>query len=316
MSTHSIATAPVRIKSDPERSHRVLLGWGYVIFTLVLLALAAYGFDYYRLDPLQRPFSAKHAALRPSGPIGLNLGYLGLAMFFTIFLYPIRRRWQWLAQKGSSKHWLNFHMLLGVMAPFVIAFHSSFKFSGFAGMAFWIMVAVAVSGVVGRYVYGQIPRSLNAAEISSSELEAQHKHLAQRLAKQKVLPVADLQLLLRLPKPERVARMFLFTAILYMITLDIIRPLRVARLRRHALSFGQKLGTIFGLLRTGNWDLEWAIVAARDQASLSKRVLFLSRARDVFQLWHVIHRPFSYSFLVLALIHIVVVSLLGFVRWS
>jgi hypothetical protein len=315
MSTHSIARAPVRVQNDPEKAHRILLGWGYVIFTIMLLALAAYGFDYYRLDPVYRPLSTKHAVLKPSGAIGLKLGYLGLAMFFTIFLYPIRRRWQWLSQQGSSAHWLNFHMLLGVMAPFVIAFHSAFKFSGFAGMAFWIMVAVAISGVVGRYVYGQIPRSLNAAEISSSELQNQHTQLAQRLAKQRVLPVGSLHFLLRLPQPERVTRMSIFSAIIYMIALDLVRPLRVARLRRRAVGFGQKLLTIGGLRKTRHWELETAIATARDQAKLSKRILFLSRARDVFQLWHVVHRPFSYSFLVLAMLHIVVVMLLGFVRW-
>jgi hypothetical protein len=182
-------------------------------------------------------------------------------------------------------------------------------------MAFWIMVLVAISGVIGRYVYGQIPRSLNAAEISVSELQLQHTNLGQRLAQQKVLPAADLQILLRLPKPERVARMSLLTAIIYMIALDVVRPLRVARLRRHAVGFGGKIRTLGGLLRTGHWDLEWAISAARSQAKLSKRILFLSSARDMFQLWHVIHRPFSYSFLVLAIVHIAVVSLLGFVRW-
>ena len=315
MSTHSIATATVKVHSDPEKTHRVLLVWGYAFFILLLVALAAYGFDYYRLDPGQRALSIKHEVLKPSGEIGLKLGYLGLAMFFTIFLYPIRRRWQWLSSKGSSAHWLNFHMLLGVMAPFVIAFHSSFKFSGFAGMAFWIMVAVAISGVVGRYVYGQIPRSLNAAEISSSELQNQHTRLAERLAKQRVLPVGSLNFLLRLPQPERVARMSILSAILYMIALDLVRPLRVARLRRRAVGFGQKLLTVGGLRKTRHWELETAIATARDQAKLSKRILFLSRARDVFQLWHVIHRPFSYSFLVLAMVHIIVVMMLGFVRW-
>jgi len=45
---------------------------------------------------------------------------------------------------------------------------------------------------------------------------------------------------------------------------------------------------------------------------LAKQVLFLSRTQQVFHLWHVVHRPFSYSFVVLALIHIVVVMWLGF----
>jgi hypothetical protein len=109
--------------------------------------------------------------------------------------------------------------------------------------------------------------------------------------------------------------MSLATAIIYMVALDVIRPFRVARVRRRTLTAREKLNTLGGLLSTEHRDLERAIEAARDKASLDKRVLFLSRARDVFQLWHVIHRPFSYSFVVLAVIHIVAVGLFGFVRW-
>jgi hypothetical protein len=45
---------------------------------------------------------------------------------------------------------------------------------------------------------------------------------------------------------------------------------------------------------------------------LSRRVVFLSHAQQVFKLWHVVHRPFSYAFAVLALVHIFVAMLLGF----
>jgi hypothetical protein len=38
----------------------------------------------------------------------------------------------------------------------------------------------------------------------------------------------------------------------------------------------------------------------------------LSHAQRVFQLWHVVHKPFSYAFAVLALVHIAVVMMLGF----
>jgi hypothetical protein len=40
--------------------------------------------------------------------------------------------------------------------------------------------------------------------------------------------------------------------------------------------------------------------------------LFLSRSEKVFHLWHVIHKPFSYTFAVLALIHITVVMMMGY----
>ncbi|MBZ5510070.1 MAG: hypothetical protein LAN70_02765 [Acidobacteriia bacterium] len=72
------------------------------------------------------------------------------------------------------------HVLLGLAAPFVIAFHASFKFRGFVGTACWIMSAVALSGVIGRYLYSQIPRRATAAELSLKEArDLQEKDTAQ-----------------------------------------------------------------------------------------------------------------------------------------
>jgi len=86
----------------------------------------------------------------------------------------------------------------------------------------------------------------------------------------------------------------------------------VARLGLRTLSVWGALFTLGGFLRTSNAELESVISVAKEQSSLSKRILFLSRAQQVFHLWHVVHKPFSYSFAVLALIHIGVVFLLGF----
>ena len=171
---------------------------------------------------------AKHALLKPSGKIGVKLGFLGVAMFLAIFLYPLRKHWAWLSRQGSSRHWLDFHVLLGLSAPFVIAFHSAWKFHGFAGIAFWIMLAVSVSGVVGRYLYAQIPRNLNAAEISLKELQELRERLARQLVEQRLLPQADLNSLLRLPSAERVNQLPMVVALIYMMSLDVARVFRVA----------------------------------------------------------------------------------------
>jgi len=65
-------------------------------------------------------------------------------------------------------------------------------------------------------------------------------------------------------------------------------------------------------LPSGNAAIEQVVCTARAQAGLSKRILFLSRSQQVFHFWHVVHRPFSYSFAVLAAIHVGVVLLLGY----
>ncbi len=74
---------------------------------------------------------------------------------------------------------------------------------------------------------------------------------------------------------------------------------------RWLLSFG-------GLRQTSDRKLEHAIGVARQQAALSKRILFLTRTQQVFRLWHVIHRPFSYAFAILAALHIGIALFMGY----
>jgi hypothetical protein len=295
-----------------ERAHRIRLVCGYVLAIAIIVGLAVYGFDYYTLGSADRPFSPKHHLLRPSGAIGIKLGFMGLTMFLAIFVYPLRKKWPWLSRQGSSKHWLDIHVLLGLTAPFIIALHSAFKFRGFAGMAFWIMVAVSLSGVIGRYLYAQIPRRLNSAEMSAKELQDVQAGLAEQLKQQRLLPEEDLRLLLRLPSPERVQEMSIVFALGYMMVLDVGRAFRIAKLRRRALALSERFTTLGGFLRTRHASLERAVSTARAEAATAKRILFLSRSQQVFHLWHVVHKPFSYSFALLAIIHIVVVMMMGF----
>ena len=310
------ATATVRVAErtapavDTDRGHRIRLRMLYVLAIVSNLAIFIYGFDYYKLSAVDRPFSPKHHMLRPSGPIGLYLGFVGVALFVGIFLYPIRKHWAWLGQIGKTRHWLDIHVLMGLTAPFIIAFHSTLKFKGIAGMAFWIMFAVSASGVVGRYLYAQIPRRVTTVELSMKELQDLQESLSQELASQRLLPEADLRALLRMPNAQQAARLPIPIALVYMMILDVIRKFGVARLRRHAS--GESFATLFGFVPTKHRELEKAIQAAAEEAALSKRLLFLSRSQKVFHAWHIIHKPFSYAFAVLALLHIGLQFVLGY----
>jgi hypothetical protein len=314
MSANATVVSAVTPTPSSERGHRSRVAAAYLLFATLITALTVYGWDYYTLSAADRPFSPKHAALRPSGLIGIKLGLLGVGMFLVIFLYPLRKRWPWLMRQGVSRHWLDYHVVLGIAAPFVIAFHASFKFHGFAGLAFWIMFAVSASGMVGRYLYAQIPRTLTTAELSLKELQEKRQQLTSQLQGQKLISQSDLQNLLRLPSPERVKKLSIFTALGYMFALDFVRIFRISQLRRRALGTSETVTTIGGFVASSNRAVERAIDAAREEAALAKRILFLSRSQQVFHLWHVIHKPFSWSFAALALIHIFVVINLGY-RW-
>jgi hypothetical protein len=304
MTAHTaFASSPV-VMSDAKKQHRRLVMMISTMIVALILALVWYGADYYSLSQANRPSSPKHRLLKPSGAVGINLGILGVLMLCGIFLYPLRKRWAWLQEQGDSKHWLDHHVVLGVAAPICIALHSSFKFHGLAGIAFWFMVAVSLSGLAGRYLYAQIPRQVETAEVSL-------KIFHEVLQRQGVLPHAELRRLCQLPAPNQASRRSALAALGYMVSSDLARPFRVARLRIKVMGAGPGIRSLIGL-RPKNANLEGVIRLARKQALLSRRIVFLSHAKRVFRLWHVVHRPFSYAFAVLVLVHIVVAMLLGF----
>ena len=313
MSEMSVVRPLPHARATKYSMHSAMVAFAITLAVFVVLAIVIYGFDYYWLSMAERPFSAKHSSLKPSGRIGISLGLLGLGLFLIIFLYPLRKRISWLAKIGSPKHWLDFHVIAGTTAPIIIAFHASFKFQGIAGMAFWIMVAVALSGIVGRYIYAQIPRTLSSAEISLRELEVMEASLSVEVSRKKIFKAEDLQPLLLIPTAEQVREMPALVAILSMAMIDLSRPFHVVRLRARALHGREKLTSFWGILPSRNYDLEAAIAAARRRSSLSKRVAFLAKTQQVFHLWHVVHRPFSYSFAVLAILHLIVVISLGYI---
>jgi hypothetical protein len=310
------AEASVRIaiiaREDVERGHRtrVILSW--LVALAIVLVIAGYGLNYYTLSSVERPLSPKHDILKPSGTVGIKLGMFGVLLFFLIYLYPLRKKWGWLARQGNSRHWLDFHVVLGATAPIIIAFHASFKFGNIAGMAFWSMLCVTLSGFVGRYLYAQVPRNLNAAELSMKEMQDTEESLRQELAAQKLAFGARMEALYDLPTSEDVEHMPMILALLYMILIDLRRPFQTSLLRLQAAGFGAWLLSLFGLRRTKDLKLERGIAVARRQAGLSKRILFLQRTQQVFNLWHVVHRPFSYAFAILAIVHIGLVLYMGY----
>jgi len=291
---------------NPDTRHKHLLTWILLVFSVGVVALTFYGHDYYRLGQAQRALSPKHYLLKPGGVVGINLGLLGVVMLCGIFLYPLRKRWRWLQKQGNSKHWLDHHVVLGIAAPVCIALHSSFKFRGLAGLAFWLMVAVSVSGLVGRYLYAQVLQDIADAESILRELQAENQ-------RQTILNQKDLRRILpTLPGSGRVSQWSPLMATLFILGSDLARPFWITRLRVRTLGIAAGIRSILTVSGRRDIAFEEVIRVVRKQALLSRRILLLSHAKKIFQLWHVMHKPFSYAFAILALLHIGVAMLLGF----
>lgn len=97
------------------------------------------------------------AVLQPytqGSDFGYYLGLTGGLMMLSLFLYPIRKYWTYLQRFGTLRKWFTGHIILGIGGPILILFHSAFQTRSInGGVAFWSMIVVVISGLVGRYIY-------------------------------------------------------------------------------------------------------------------------------------------------------------------
>ena len=298
--------------AKPEGRHKLGVRLFTLLYVLVIVWAAAYGFDYYRLPLAERAFHPLNHQLRPSGPVGIRLAILGVITFFGIYIYPFRKRWKWLARIGKTRNWLDVHVVMGTAAPVLITFHAAFRMHGLAGTAYWIMLVVVASGFVGRYLYAQIPRRLNAAELTLQEMHSMAAELAEELKNQSLLSTEELEPLLAVPSKQDVERLSVPSALLLMFMCDLKRPFHAARVRRRAVADLRRIRTIWGLLPSNHANLEKVIDLARQRSWMATKLSFMAKTQQVFHLWHVVHRPFSISFAILAIVHICVALTMGY----
>ena len=308
----AVAPALVRKKSKLITWHRVAVTVAACVLAAIFFYVLAIGWSYYLLPLDDRPFHPLHRQLRPAGRIGLGCGIFSTLLFGAIYLYPLRKKWAWLRSLGNTRHWLDFHIVMGLAAPLFVALHGTFKFGGLAGMAYWIMLSVVASGIVGRYLYAQIPRSRKDAELSLTELQKMHAQLSEELHNQKLFDEEELRPLVMPIDRKEALQMPLAKALWRMFALDVSRPFILAALRWHALSPWERAGTLGGLRASSHPYLERVVATVRRQSWLTAKICFLDRAGQIFKMWHVVHRPFSSAFLLLLAIHIGMALWMGF----
>lgn len=162
--------------------HRLSLSFYFIVVLLTIGLLTYIGFSYYRLPMEERFFHPLYEQLKPSGIIGHGLGIFGsLIMLFGLFSYMARKRLKVFSRLGVLKYWLEFHIFLCTLGPVMILFHTSFKFGGIVSVGFWSMAVVWSSGVIGRFIYLQIPRTIEGRELSLREVENLKDKLDQEL---------------------------------------------------------------------------------------------------------------------------------------
>ncbi len=112
---------------------------------------------------------------------GHGLGIVGfLLMLATETLYSIRKRSRY-ARWGRMSTWLNLHIFTGIVGPYMVLLHTSWKFQGLAGLTLLLTALVVLSGFMGRYIYTAVPRSIEGLELENVGLQEAILHSREEL---------------------------------------------------------------------------------------------------------------------------------------
>ena len=107
--------------------------------------------------------------------IGHLVGIIGSILMLMTLIYPYRKR---ILKKKGRKNPLNPHIYYGIVGPTLVVVHSGHKFASTIGVVVFLgMLLVVLSGIVGRFLFKKVNRSVREQK---KEIDALHDLFRQR----------------------------------------------------------------------------------------------------------------------------------------
>jgi hypothetical protein len=291
-------------KKKDRKFSDLLLIFLYVATFSALIYYFWRGFSYYLTPYLERPHHSAHQTIKPGGLIGHGLGIVGSLMMILMLLYSVRKRYRILKKWGSINIWLNYHIYLGITGPLFVVLHSSFKLNGIVAISFWSMVAVALSGVLGRYLYIQIPRTISGNELNLKELDEIYQKTSREVfanyrIDETYLAKIENMIIGRIDAAKGSLRVLMTLALS-----DLFLPLRMRRARK-------RIRRLTGVSKKNTRIL---VTHIKKKAILHRQIALWQHINNLFHYWHVIHKPFAVVMYLIMIIHVIITVLLGY-KW-
>lgn len=276
-----------------------------VLSAIVIAAFAIIsyiGFSYYNISVEERFFHPDHLKLKPSGFLGHGLGIVGsLLMIIGVSFYMARKRLRTFTRLGILKHWLEFHIFLCTLGPIMVLFHTSFKFGGLVAISFWSMVAVFLSGIIGRFIYIQIPRTIEGRELNLNEVREMKSDIGAIIGKMIDLDEESYNVIVDSTRKK---------VELYHNNFFV----RYIRKYSDDMKTLRKVKTVLKRNNISKTQHKQVLNLVKSDISLNRRIERLVTMQNLFKYWHVAHLPFAFVMLIIMIIHVGVTIVFGY-RW-
>jgi hypothetical protein len=285
-----------------ETSHKIFISILVAIVLIAAFGLTYKGLSYYSTSTEERFYHPDNNTLKPSGILGHGFGIVGsLLIVIGVSTYMARKRFRFLLRLGILKHWLEFHIFLCTLGPVLVLFHTAYKFGGLVAISFWSMVAVFLSGIAGRFIYLQIPRTIEGQEMTQNDIRSMKTDIASVLMSSYNLDEKSYALITETIKKK----------------VELYQSNVLIRLFTNYSDDRKIIHNVKKVLRESGMqrkDKKQIVELINEDLKLNRKIERLGTMQSMFKYWHVIHSPFALVMLIIMVIHVGVTIAFGY-RW-
>ena len=247
----------------------------------------------------------------PGSDLGYNLGLVGSIFMLLLLLYPLRKRVQFLQRAGELRNWFRVHMFLGITGPVLILYHSTLRVASLnAAVAFYSMLIVAGSGVIGRFIYTKIHHGLYGRQATLRERQEDLGLQGESLkSKFHFAPLVE----------QRLKDLEAYAAGQTRLGLLGVRRFLVLAVRTRYV-YWSSMREVGRILSRAAAERGWPRGERAHRVRVARQILkgYMYELQEVaqfrtyerlFSLWHVLHVPFVFMLVFSAIVHVVYVHM-------
>ena len=243
--------------------------------------------------------------------LGYMLGIIGTSMMVLLLLYPLRKRARLLRNAGPIRHWFRIHMMLGVVGPVLVLFHSNFSLGSInSQVALFCTIVVASSGVVGRYLYAKIHNGMYGKRLSITAIQSEMNDIRGETAGLGSIMSLINQHLTPIEAAIQTRPTNLGASVVSAFTLSIKLSVLKQRLRKLLRQEIGQLAAGSEVIRSNEKRLLLNTMGYLNQRlSVLRKFAQLHACERLFSLWHVVHYPLFMVLVVAAIVHVIAVHM-------
>jgi len=280
--------------------------FGLLLFLIgvgLVLSIVWWGGAYYFAPGQVRETAEELAAFAPTGIWGQTIGVLALLFMLHNFLYFVRKEFGFMRGVGTLPGWLQVHVFSGLTSTAIVLLHTSLYFRNLFALALYLSLAVVVvTGVLGRYIYGFVPKDPRGRPLAHAALVSLSERMAKDFGRlyRRLDVTSEVTTVLARESQVSVSLPVLLWRLLFVWPWRRVALWRLVRRARLELKDPAK----YAEFKT----------YAQEMFRLRYQMEYLGRLKDLLGLWRAGHAVLAFFMLFLVIAHVIIEFWVGY-RW-